>query len=67
MTGRPKSEQGSERREHRCTVRWTKSERDVIDRAREHLGLAFDVDAIRVLALNGARTLLGEHPENMAQ
>lgn len=58
MTGRPKSEQSKEKREHRTVVRWTKSERDRLHEAKEKLGLPFDVDVIRMFTLKGVEELL---------
>lgn len=58
MTGRPKSQQGEEKREHRMVIRWTKSEMDRIRRAKKELGLPFDVDVVRTFTLKGVEELL---------
>jgi hypothetical protein len=67
MAGRPKSEQGDEKREHRTVIRWTKTEKNQLGEAREKLGLKYDVDVVRILALRGAAELLAESPETVAE
>ena len=67
MAGRPRSEQGSEKREHRTVVRWTKSQKERLDKAREKMGLPFDVDVVRFFTLQGIDELLGEEVKNVAE
>lgn len=67
MAGRPRSEQGSEKREHRTVVRWTKSQRERLDEAKKKMGLPFDVDVVRFFTLQGLDELLGEERENVAE
>lgn len=67
MAGRPKSEQGAEKREERTVVRWTKSEKNRLQRAKKEMGVPYDVDVVRLLTLRGLDSLLGEEQENVAQ
>lgn len=67
MSGRPKSEQGDEKRDKRIVVRFTKSERDRIELARQKLGLKFEIDVVRNLTLEHVDTLLASEPENVAE
>lgn len=67
MAGRKKSEQGSEKREHRTMIRWTKSEKDLLEEAKKKMGLPYDVDVVRILTLRGIGELLGEERENVAE
>ena len=67
MSGRPKSEQGDEKRDKRIVVRFTKSERDRIELARQKLGLKFEVDVVRNLTLEHVDPLLASEPENVAE
>lgn len=67
MAGRPKSEQGQEKRVHRMAIRWTKSEMDRLNEAKEKLGLPYDVDVARILTLQGVDALLGPERKNVAQ
>jgi len=67
MAGRPKSEQGPEKRDERTVVRWTKSEKERLAKAKKEMDLPFDVDVIRILTLRGLDSLLGERQENVAQ
>ncbi|AXH66249.1 hypothetical protein SEA_SATIS_88 [Streptomyces phage Satis] len=67
MAGRPKSEQGDEKREHRTVIRWTKSEKDRLAEARKKMGLTYEVDVVRILALRGLKEMLPEGPENVAE
>lgn len=50
MAGR-KRDPGAEVRDERTTVRWTKSELERLERAREALGIEYTTDFVRVLAL----------------
>lgn len=67
MSGRPKSEQGDEKRDKRIVVRFTKSERDRIELARQKLGLKFEIDVVRNLTLERVDTLLASEPESVAE
>jgi hypothetical protein len=67
MAGRPKSEQGEEKREHRTVIRWTKTEKDRLTEARKKMGLAYEVDVVRILALRGLDAVLPEAGENVAE
>lgn len=67
MAGRPKSEQGEEKRECRTVIRWTKSEKDRLVAARKKMGLSYEVDVVRILALRGLDDILAEPQENVAE
>ncbi|AYD81254.1 hypothetical protein SEA_KELA_86 [Streptomyces phage Kela] len=67
MAGRPKSEQGDEKRDKRIVARFTESERSKIDEARKILGLKYEVDVVRNLALQAVDDLLVSHRENVAE
>lgn len=67
MSGRPKSEQSDEKRDKRIVVRFTKSERDRIELARQKLGLKFEIDVVRNLTLERVDTLLASEPESVAE
>lgn len=67
MSGRPKSEQGSEKRVHRTTVRWTRTEERMIDQAKRKMGLQHDVDVIRILTLEGVRRVLPSGGNGVAE
>jgi hypothetical protein len=57
MSGRVKRP-GEEPRNHRTTIRWTETEINRIERAKEKLGLPYDVDVIRMFTLKGVEELL---------
>lgn len=67
MAGRPKSEQGDEKRDKRIVARFTESERSKIDEARKILGLKYEVDVVRNLALQAVDDLLVSRRENVAE
>ena len=67
MAGRPKSEQTDEKRIHRTAVRWTESERDLLEDVRKKLDLRYEVDVIRLLTLGSAMDLLAEKPQTVAE
>lgn len=67
MAGRPKSEQGDEKRDARMVVRWTESEKERLLKAKKELGVSYDVDVVRILTLRGLDSLLAEEQENVAQ
>lgn len=67
MAGRPKSEQGDEKRDKRIVARFTESEKDRIELARRKLGLKYEVDVVRNLTLQLVDTLLGDEQENVAE
>jgi hypothetical protein len=67
MAGRKKSEQGPEKREQRTVVRWTSSEKKRLAKAKESMGVPYDVDVVRILTLQGLDSLLGKEPENVAE
>lgn len=67
MPGRPKSEQGDEKRDRRIVARFTKSEKARIELARQKLGLKFEVDVVRNLTLELVDSLLASEPENVAE
>lgn len=55
MAGRAKSEQGTEVRDKRTSVRWTKSEYDNLEKARQDRGIKYLVDVPRVMTLQQIR------------
>jgi len=67
MAGRKKSEQGPEKREQRTVVRWTESEKKRLAKAKQTMGVPYDVDVVRILTLKGLDSLLGAEPENVAE
>ena len=67
MPGRPKSEQGIEKRTARTVVRWTKTEKDRLEAAMREMGLSYEVDVVRIMTLRGLDSLLGEEQESMAE
>lgn len=67
MAGRPKSEQGDEKREERTVVRWTKTEKARLAEAKKAMGVPFDVDVVRILTLRGLDSVLAENQENVTQ
>ncbi len=67
MPGRPKSEQGTEKRVERTVVRWTKTEKDRLEKAKEAMGLPYEVDVVRFMTLSGLDSFLGVEPENVAE
>lgn len=67
MSGRPKAEQGDEKRDQRIVARFTKSEKKRIERARKMLGLRYEVDVVRNLALAAVDDLLVSSGENVAE
>jgi hypothetical protein len=67
MAGRPKSEQSDEKRSERTVVRWTATEKKRLEDAKKEMGLAFEVDVIRILTLRGLDSRLAEERENVAE
>lgn len=67
MPGRPKSEQGTEKRNERTVVRWTKTEKDRLEAAMKAMGLPYEVDVVRIMTLRGLDSLLGDMQENVAE
>jgi len=67
MSGRPKSEQGDEKRDKRIVARFTESEKQRIERARKILGLKHEVDVVRNFALAAVDELLVNAGENVAE
>jgi hypothetical protein len=67
MPGRPKSEQGAEKRTARTVVRWTKTEKDRLEAAMKEMGLSYEVDVVRIMTLRGLDSLLGAEAENVAE
>lgn len=67
MAGRPKSEQTDEKRVHRTAVRWTESERDLLEAARKKLDVRYEVDVIRILTMDRVKELLAGEPQTVAE
>lgn len=67
MAGRPKSEQGEEKRTERTVVRWTETEKNLLAEGKKKMGVAFDVDVVRILTLRGLDSLLAEEQDDVAQ
>lgn len=67
MAGRPKSEQGDEKREERTVIRWTKSEKGRLRAGMTAMGVQHEVDVVRLLTLRGLDSLLVEEQENVAE
>lgn len=67
MSGRPKEEQSDEKRDRRIVARFTESEKALIERARQKLGLRYEVDVVREFTLAAVNDLLVSAEGNMAE
>lgn len=67
MAGQPKDDQESDKREHRSVIRWTKEQKDQIDKARKKMGLRYESDFIRLKVLQGVKEVLAGGDRDVAE